>query len=179
MQTQHSQQIRNIKGTQTLTHCTSSLYGSPSQSHTHLYIWEKPPEHRGNKRQRRFINKQQAKQLKLAEAAVQGLLPQGPGSAGLLFSHSVCRDDNLSAGSRLSFFITLLLRNKRLNQSECNSPRSAFTAFVPDGNFCISSQASCSQRKSSVYMREQQVQPFRISLRVKYSKMKLTCAATL
>lgn len=26
-----------------LTHCTSSLYGSPNQSHTHLYIWENPP----------------------------------------------------------------------------------------------------------------------------------------
>lgn len=36
------------------------------------------------------------------------LLPQGPGSAGLLLSHSVCREATLSGGSMESFFIILL-----------------------------------------------------------------------
>lgn len=168
---------------ETPTHCTSSLYGSPSQSHTHLYIWEKPPEHRGNKQQRGLMvtdmkeieTGQRAKQLKWPpnDAEVQGLLPQGPGSAGLLFSHSACRDDSLSTGSRLSFFITLLLRNKRPNQTECMShppwtllKGQARASWLSDwgdavtiyslctaGNFCICSQASCSQQKSSVWMR--------------------------
>lgn len=35
-------------------------------------------------------------------------IPQGPGSAGLLFSHRVCREESLSGGSMQSFFITLL-----------------------------------------------------------------------
>lgn len=35
-------------------------------------------------------------------------LPQGPGSAGLLFSHSVCREATLSGGSMESFFNILL-----------------------------------------------------------------------
>lgn len=70
-------------------------------------------------------------------------------------------------------------KKQRLNQSDCIASEtfkeegpgqqsaateetpSQFKAFASDASFCISSPASCSGQNSSVYMREQQVQPFR------------------
>lgn len=101
-------------------------------------------------------SKQQANET---GGGVLGLLPQGPGSAGLLFSHSACRDDSLSAGSTLSFFITLLLTNQRVKSVRVTRRHT----LQPSSNFCISSPASCSPQKSSVCVREQQVWPFRES----------------